>query len=175
MNGGELVIQCRRDDQVFELIPDWTLTSVLPRSLIHDYAHWYNSSTCVTEIRPLSDAWTPNLEQNWSTAFQLDGALTLSRQRESGLRQFLIDPSYSISRAIHKIFSPLEPSIFDLLITLDHETSANRRPRNLTITLPRYNLVFALTNQGDLECLSHHGYVLDHSQDVVWAVQHACA
>jgi hypothetical protein len=108
-NGSELVVRCRQDDQVFELIPDSKLTSALPRSLIRDYVHWYNTSTHVIEIRPLSDPWTPNLEENWSTAFQLDGALTLSRQRESGLRQLLVDPNHPISHAIHKVFSPLEP------------------------------------------------------------------
>jgi len=164
MNASELVIRCRRDDQVFELIPDSKLTTALPRSLVRDYAHWYNTSTSVVEIRPLTDPWTPNLEENWSTAFQLNGERALSRQRKSGLRQFLVDPNHPISHAIHTIFSPLEPSIFDLFIT--YQTSTKPQPQNFTISLPRYNLDFALTAQGDLDCLSHRGYLVDPIQDV---------
>src|SRR5258706_2121407 len=166
MIASELVIRCRQDDEVFELIPDSKLASALPRSLVRDYVHWYSTSTFVVEIRPLTDPWTPNLEDNWSTAFQLNGAGALSRHRKSGLRQFLVDPNHAISRAIHTIFSPLEPSIFDLFITFHHGTSTNRRPQDFTISLPRYNLVFALTEQGDLDCLSHRGYLVDPNQDV---------
>jgi len=161
-----LVIRCRRDDEEFELIPDSKLTSVLPRPLIRDSTHWYNTSTCVTEIRPLSDPWAPDLEGNWSSAFQLNGAPALSRQRKSGLRQFLVDPNHPISRAIHKVFSPLEPSIFDLLITFNHGPSTDPQSHNLVISLPRYSLGFALTEQGDLDCLSHRGYLVDPTQDV---------
>jgi hypothetical protein len=166
MNVSELVIRCRRDDEVFELIPASKLTSALPRSLVHNYAHWYNVNTFVIEIRPLTDPWTPNLEENWSTAFKLSGACAFSRQRKSGLREFLVDPNHAISHAIHTIFSPLEPSIFDLVMTFHHGTSTNRQPQDFTISLPRYNLVFALTEQGDLDCLSHRGYLVDPIQDV---------
>jgi len=166
MNASELVIRCRRDDQVFELIPDSELTFALPRSLVRNYAHWYSTSTSVVEIRPLTDPWTPNMEENWSTAFQLNGERAISRQRKSGLRQFLVDPNHPISHAIHTIFSPLEPSIFDLFITCNHGTSSDLQPQNLAISLPRYNLDFALTEQGDLDCLSHRGYLVDRIQDV---------
>jgi hypothetical protein len=166
MNASELVIRSRRDDEVFELIPASKLTSALPRCLVRNYTHWYNTSTSVIEIRPLTDPWTPNLEENWSTAFQLNGARALSRQRKSGLRQFLVDPNHDISHEIHTIFSPLEPSIFDLFITFHQETSTNRPPQDFTISLPRYNLVFALTEQGHLDCLSHRSYLVDPIQDV---------
>jgi hypothetical protein len=165
MQGEELVVRCRRDDQIYELIPVSQLMSALPRALISDYVHWYNTTTHVIEIRPLSDPWTPKLEENWSTAFQLDGVSTLSRQRESGVRQLLVDPNHSVSHAIHKIFSPLEPKIVDLFITFNYPTSIKHRPRNLSISLPRYNLDFALTEQGDLNCLSHRGYLVDPTQD----------
>jgi hypothetical protein len=166
MKGKELVVRCRQDGQIFELIPDTKLTSVLPRALISDYVHWFNMSSSVIEIRPLSDPWTPKLEENWSTVFQLDGSSTLSRQGECGVRQMLLDPNHSISHAIHKIFSPLEPSTFDLLITLNYGSATNCWSRNLSISLPRYNLNFALTEQGDLDCLSHRGYFVDPKQDV---------
>jgi hypothetical protein len=166
MQGNELVVRCRRDDQIFELIPDSKLTSALPRALITNYVHWFNMSSHVIEIRPRTDPWTPKLEENWSTIFQLDGASTLSRQRKCGARQLLVDPNHPISHAIHKIFSPLEPSTFDLLITLNYGPSTNFRSRNLSISLPRYNLDFALTEHGDLDCPSHRGYFVDPIQDV---------
>jgi hypothetical protein len=166
MEGNELIVRCRQDDQIFELIPDSKLTSALPRSLISDYVHWYNTTTHVIEIRPLSDPWTPKLEENWSTAFQLDGVSTLSRQRESGVRQLLVDPNRPLSHAIHKIFSRLEPKIVDLFITFNYSTSTKHQSRNLSISLPRYNLDFAPTEQGDLDCLSHRGYLVDPTQDV---------
>jgi hypothetical protein len=166
MDDTDLVIRCRHDDQVFELVPDLKLTSALPRSLIRNYTHWYNLKSHIMEIRPLSDPWTPNLAENWSTAVPLKGSLTLSRQLEPGRRQFLVNPNHSICRAIHKVFSPLEPSRHDFTITFDYGSSTNHKARNLTISLPRYNLVFALTEQGDLECLSHRGYLVDPNQDI---------
>jgi hypothetical protein len=166
MGDTNLIIRCRHDDQVFELVPDLELTSVLPRSLIRNYTHWYNVKSHIMEIRPLSDPWTPNLAENWSTALPLDGSLTLSRQLEPGRRQFLVDPNHSICRVIHKVFSPLESSRHDLTITFDYGSSTNHQARNLTISLPRYNLAFALAEQGDLECLSHRGYLVDPNQDI---------
>jgi hypothetical protein len=166
MDDTDLVIRCRHDDQVFELVPDLKLTSALPRSLIRNYTHWYNLKSHIIEIRPLSDPWTPNLAENWSTALPIDGSLTLSRQLEPDRRQFLVNPNHSICRAIHKVFSPLEPSRHDLIVTFDYGSFTNHQARNLTISLPRYNLVFALTEQGDLECLSHRGYLVDPNQDI---------
>ena len=146
-----------------ELIPESKLTSILPRSLIHNYTHWYNTKTHVVEFRPLADRWTSSLEKNWSTALQLDGGPVLSRQQESGVRQFLVAPSHALSRTIHNVFSPLEPNIFDLFITF-HSTNHNTHP--LSISLPRYNLSFTVTQQGELSCVSHRGFIVDSDEDI---------
>lgn len=151
---------------MFELIPDNELTSVLPRSLIHGYCHWYDTKTHIVEVRPLSDRWTPNLEENWSTAIQLNGGLALSRQQDSGVRQFLINPNHALSRAIHYVFSPLERNPLDLFISFNYEYSTNCEPQPLSIFLPRYNLAFAVTEQGELSCLSHRGFIVDSNEDI---------
>jgi len=151
---------------VFELIPVSKLTSLLPRSLIRDHVHWYNTKTHVIEIRPLSDCWTPNLEKNWSTVYELNGGLALSRQQEFGVRQFLVCPSHTLSRAIHDVFSPLEQSPLDLVISFNYEDSTNCEPQPLSIALPRYNLTFAVSEQGELSCLSHRGFIVDSNDDV---------
>jgi hypothetical protein len=166
MSGHDLVIRCRRGDEVFEFLPESKLTSALPRCLLHDYAHWYDTRTGIIEIRPLSDPWTPNLGKNWSTEFRLNGGVSFSRPHESGLRQFLIDPTHAISRTMHEVFSPLEQSVFDLFISFDYEQSNHHKPQPPTISLPRYNLTFSLTAQGDLHSLSHRGYLVDTTQDV---------
>ena len=158
-----MVIRCRRDNEVYEFLPESKLKSALPRCLLHDCAHWYDTTTRVIEIRSLSDPWTPNLDKNWSTAFQFNGGVLFSRQ-ESELRQFLINPNHAISRAIYDVFSPLEQSIFDLFISFSY--GENHGPQPLTISLPRYSLTFSLTAQGDLHCLSHRGYLVDRTQDV---------
>ncbi len=146
-----------------ELIPQSKLTSVLPRSLIHDYFHWYNTKTHTVEFRPLADRWTPSLEKNWSTTFQLKGRPVLSRLQESGVRQFLVAPNHTLGRTIHNFFSPLEPNIFNLFITF---RSTNHNTQPLSISLPRYNLAFAVTQQGDLACLSHRGFIVDSDEDI---------
>ena len=151
---------------MFELIPDFELISVLPHFLIHDYCHWYDTKTHIVEVRPLSDRWTPNLEKNWSTAIQLNGGLALSRQQESGVRQFLVDPNHALSRAIHNVFSPLEQNPLDLFISFNYEYSTNCDPQPLTIFLPRYNLTFAVTEHGELSCLSHRGFIVDPNEDI---------
>jgi len=166
LNDGDLAIRSRRDNEVFELIPVSKLTSVLPRSLIRDHVHWYNTKTHVFEIRPLSDCWTPNLEKNWSTVTELKGGPALSRQQEFGVRQFLICPSHALSRAIHGVFSPLEQSPLDLVISFNYEYSINCEPQPLSIALPRYNLTFAVSEQGELSCLSHRGFIVDSNDDV---------
>jgi len=148
---------------VFELIPESKFTPVLPRSLIHNYFHWYNTKTHTVEFRPLADRWTPNLEKNWSTAFQLKGNPVLRRQQEVGVQQFLIASNHALCRTIHNIFSPLEPNIFDVLITF-RSTNQNFQP--LSISLPRFNLAFAVTPQGELGCLSHRGFIVDSDEDI---------
>jgi len=148
---------------VFELIPESKFISVLPHSFIHDYFHWYNTKTHTVEFRPLADRWTPNLEKNWSTAFRLNGDPVLSRQQEFGVRQFLVAPNHALCRTIHNIFSPLEPNIFDLLVTF---RSTNHNTQPLSISLPRFNLAFTVTQQGELGCLSHRGFILDSNEDV---------
>ena len=148
---------------MFDLIPESKFTSVLPRSLIIDYFHWYNTKTHTVEFRPLADRWTPNLEKNWSTAFQLSGGPVLSRQQEPGVRQFLVAPNHALGRTIHNLFSPLEPNTFNLFITF-RSTDHNTEP--LSISLPRFNLVFAVTQQGELGCLSHRGFVVDSDEDI---------
>ena len=165
MNENDLIIRCRRGDEVFEFLPESKLKSALPRCLLHDHAHWYNTKTHIIEIRPLSDPWTPSLGKNWSTEFRLNGGVSFSRPHESGLRQFLIDPNHAISRTMHEVFSPLEQSVFDLFINFNYEPNG-RRPQTPTISLPRYNLTFSLTAQGDLHCLSHRGYLVDPTQDI---------
>ena len=166
MDGRDLIIRCCRDDKVFELLPESKLKSALPRCLLHDYVHWYDTKTRIIEIRPLSDPWTPNLGKNWSAEFQPDGGASFSRPQEFGLRQFLIDPNNAISRAMHEVFSPLEQSIFDLFISFNYKQANDHKPQPPTISLPRYNLTFSLTAQGDLHCLSHRGYLVDPTQDI---------
>ena len=146
-----------------ELIPNSKLTSVLPRSLIDDYFHWYNTRTHNVEFRPLANRWTPSLEKNWSTTFKLKGRPVLSRPQESGSRQFLVAPNHTLGRTIHNVFLPLEPSIFDLFITF---RSTNDDTQPLSISLPRYNLAFSVTDQGDIGCLSHRGFIVDSNEDV---------
>ena len=163
MDRHDLVVRSHKDDEVFELIPTSKLTSVLPRSLTHDYFHWYNTKTHTVEFRPLADRWTPSLEKNWSTTFQLKGRPALSRPQESGVRQFLIAPNLALGRTIHNVFLPLEPSIFDLFITF---RSANDDIQPLSISLPRYNLAFSVTDQGDIGCLSHRGCIVDFNEDI---------
>ena len=148
---------------MFELIPDSELASVLPRSLIHHHFHWYNTKSHIVEVRPYSGRWAPNLEKNWSTASQLNGGPALSRQQESGVRQYLIDPGHALSRAMHNVFSPLEPNIFDLFMTFD-STDCNTQP--LSISLSRYNLDFSVTEHGELSCLSHRSFIVDRDEDI---------
>jgi hypothetical protein len=145
------------------LIPESKFISVLPRSLIHDYFHWYNTKTHTIEFRPLADRWTPSLEKNWSTTYQLNGGPVLSRQQESGVRQFLVAPNHALGCTIHDLFSPLEPNTFDLFITF---RTINHNTEPLSISLPRYNLDFAVTQQGELGCLSHRGFIVDSDEDI---------
>jgi len=148
---------------MFELIPDSELISVLPRALIHDHFHWYNTKTHIVEFRPLSDRWTPDLKQNWSTDF----GLALSRPRpDFGVRQFLVNPNHPLSRAIHNVFSPLEQNPLNLFITFNYEHSTNCEPQPLSIFLPRYKLAFVITEQGELSCLSHRGFIVDSNEDI---------
>jgi hypothetical protein len=169
MNESDLVIRCHQHEceggyeGALELIPDYKLTSILPRSLIRDHVHWYNTKTHIVEVRALTERWTPNLEKNWSTAFKPNGRPTLSRPQGSGVQQFLISPTHELSRAIYDVFSPLEPNIFDFFITF---RSTDHRTQPLSISLPRFNLTFSVTKQGDLSCLSHRGFIVDSNEDI---------
>ena len=162
----DLVIRTRKGNEIFELIPDTKLRNALPRALIVNYTHWYSTQTRVIDLRPLSGPWEPRLLKSWSTSVPFHGQVAFGCRQEGGSRRFLVDPNHPVACAIHEIFAPLESSVHNLLISFKASSSSNWNPEQLEISLPRYRLTFAATDQGVLDCLSHRGFILDCDENL---------
>ena len=163
--GQDLVIRTRKGNEIFELIPHTKLENALPRALIVDYTHWYDTKTGIIDLRPLSMPWQPNLRESWSTDVPFHDQVAFGCRQEGGSRRFIVDQNHPVARAIHKIFAPLESCVHNLLISFK-ASSSNWKPQQLEISLPRYKLNFVATDQGVLDCLNHRGFILDCDEDL---------
>ena len=56
MYESELIIQARKQGQVYEILPVNALADDFPQAFIQDYAHWLHIDTGCIEYRPLVDA-----------------------------------------------------------------------------------------------------------------------
>jgi hypothetical protein len=146
------------------------LKNALPRALIVDYTHWYDAQTDaqtgVIDLRPLSRPWQPNLRESWSTDVPFHDQVAFGLRQGDGSRRFIVDQNHPVALAIHKIFSPLESCVHNLLISFKASPSSGWKPQQLKISLPRYKLTFVATDQGVLNCLSHRGFILDCDEDL---------
>ncbi|CAE6454358.1 unnamed protein product, partial [Rhizoctonia solani] len=151
-NNKQLIIQARKDDRLYELIPHTTLAADFPLFFSQDYHHWANITARTIEFCPLSAPWSMG-ESQWLLHFSNSRKTSL---KNSSKGSFLIDihsiPFQSLAHSI----GPLESDRY-LHITRSSEGQVE-------IELPRMKLSFFINEEKQLESRNFRGQVLDENQ-----------
>ena len=154
MHGSELIIQARREGQIYELLPLHALNSDFPCALVQDYAHWLDIKTASVKWQPLAnpDPWTQT-SQSWHMQSGSPGEYSLI---QASLK--LIDLHKPTAKAVSETLSPLEDAVH-IHITFTCEAEL------LEVHLPRLKLDFFLRKGAtQLESKQFRGMIVDTNQ-----------
>ncbi|KAF8318608.1 uncharacterized protein EI90DRAFT_3020979 [Cantharellus anzutake] len=155
---GRLILRSRspmldgKSYRVLELLPREIFQGDLPPSLVDDYSHWMELSTCQIELRPKETPWTSS-RSNWH--LRRTACSTWVMDKGSSVR--LVDCQSHTAEMICAMLRPLEPDN-NILITL-----ARSPVRELRVDLPRFQLSFTLKG-GKLRSLNFPGFEVDSNQ-----------
>ncbi|KAF8326322.1 uncharacterized protein EI90DRAFT_2975813 [Cantharellus anzutake] len=155
---GRLILRTRspmldgKSYRVLELLPREIFQGDLPPTLVDDYSHWMELSTCQIELRPKETPWTSS-RSNWH--LRRTACSTWVMDKGSSVR--LVDWQSRTGEMICAMLRPLEPDN-NILITL-----ARSPVRELRVDLPRFQLSFTLKG-GKLRSLNFPGFEVDSNQ-----------
>ena len=155
-----LIIQAKKDCEVYELIPHKTFDQDFPISFVQEYVHWLRLSppppdAGIQEIdfRPMQTKWTPS-PVNWRMKFSKIRGTSTMKQGNT----LLIDIRSPTFNMISTRLKPLE-SLGHIHIT----TTASDRV-DLLVSLPRYKLSFFLNLSHQLESTNFREMIVDADQ-----------
>lgn len=149
----ELLVHASSTDSSLDLLPPWTLSSRLPKSLVDEYAHWYNRNEEVIELRPIAYPWTSSPESWKLIRCGHHWELT----REDGV--CLVNPSSRTGHHVSSILLPLESTQHIHLVYSPAKSCLN-------IELPRKKLKFHL-DQGSSVIYSRQFHMqIDEEQSI---------
>ncbi|KAI9728103.1 MAG: hypothetical protein M1834_007819 [Cirrosporium novae-zelandiae] len=152
MQGSDLVIRTRKNNQIYELLPIHALEGDFPESFVRDYFHWLNLSTQSVEWRPLLHPWISS-DKNWHMHTNHQGNNILSR----GLLN-LVDIQSPTATLVSLVLAPLENAAH-LHVTINIET------KDLHVHLQRLKLDFFLKQGAShLESNQFRNMAIDESQ-----------
>jgi hypothetical protein len=168
---GDLILQAQKpgDAQILQLIPRSNLLDDFPRHFVDEYVHWLNLSTGELEFRPAGSPWGPSIWRlcfdnrraqdkiNMSSFHFRDAILQKQCQDncESPIR--IIDIRSTTFDVVSRLVSSLE-SPEHITVTVVYTT------QTLEVSLPRLRLSFFVNTNGELECRSLPGLIIDKSQ-----------
>jgi hypothetical protein len=159
LEGQDLIVRCRKGEDIEEYIPSSVLADDLPRNLIEGNHHWYKEGSKCIEVRPLPQTWSRDIPKVWKATLQpyqhsLSGKV--SKDLEIGSSQ-LVDVHSPLYQHFSRTLRSLESQLGGLLVTID-----GNRPMSLpSVYVPRHDLTFFLNPASRLECQSFPGFVLD--------------
>ncbi|KAF8129798.1 hypothetical protein EV363DRAFT_1219569 [Boletus edulis] len=153
-----MIVRAQRGDtgDIFEYIPRRVLEEDLPTSVIADHVSWFNPSTSVIEIRPITKPWEQSSD-NWSIRFRsrqlcvTKGGETLVGKRSATWAM--------VSSRLRCLDNPE-----NLIITVSPVDTTQPSSLRLSITLPRYGLSFFVNEVNDLESRDFKDMVYDEDQ-----------
>ncbi|KAF8729261.1 hypothetical protein RHS02_07818, partial [Rhizoctonia solani] len=147
-----LIIQARKDDRLYELVPHSKLTGDFPLFFSEDYHHWADVKNHTVEFRPLSTPWSA-AESQWLLHFNTSGVTSLGSSSDGSL---LIDVHSAPFKSLSSSIGPLESGQY---------IHVTRSPKNdIEIELPRMRLSFFINEKNQLESRNFRGQVLDENQ-----------
>lgn len=149
LRGRTVVVKARIDGNLFQALPQSTFKNILPDHFVHSFHHWLDESTGDIEFRSLERPWQSSAN-NWRMVFSDLNFSTAQVQLGS---KSLIEPISHIGRQITDILSVLD------VAENCHITYDSSCPFQLDVELPRYNLHFAVTMDGELRSLEFNAIV----------------
>ena len=155
-----LIIQAKKDCEVYELIPHETFNQDFPISFVQEYVHWLQLSPPPPdadireiEFRSMQTKWSPSTA-NWRLKFS-------ETQRMSTMEQgntLLIDIRSPTFEMISTRLKPLEnPGHI-------HVATTATDGFNFLASLPRYKLSFFLNRSHQLESTNFREMIVDADQ-----------
>jgi hypothetical protein len=154
---GKSVVKARLNGEVFIAIPRTTFHETLPGHFIDSFHHWMNEGTGEIEFRPLDRPWHTD-EANWKIQFS-SSDLSTARATLRQSSRCLIDMHSTVGKTVTSVFRALDAP------ACCHITLDELRPSQLEIELPRYNLHFAVSKNGEIRSLEFNALV-DTDQDI---------
>ncbi|THY36728.1 hypothetical protein D6D01_00185 [Aureobasidium pullulans] len=151
LRGRNIVIKARFDGRTLQALPQSTFKNCLPAHFVKPFHHWLDEATGDVEFRPLKRPWERSTN-NWRMTFSTLDFATGRAQLRLGSNS-LIELSSVIGREVTHVLSVLDTAA-NCHITLD-----SFHPSRLEVELPRYNLHFAVTKDGDLTSLEFNAVV----------------
>ncbi|KAF8749311.1 hypothetical protein RHS01_10170 [Rhizoctonia solani] len=140
-----LIIQARKDDRLYELVPHSKLTGDFPLFFSKDYHHWADVKNHTVEFRPLSTPWSA-AESHWLLHFNTSGVTSLGSSSDGSL---LIDVHSASFKSLSSSIGPLESGQY---------IQVTRSPKNdIEIELPRMRLSFFINEKNQLESRNFRG------------------
>jgi hypothetical protein len=135
-----LIVRARKDEQTFEIIPPSKLQEKFPTPLIDNHVHWLNIDTKTVEFRPSRNFWESS-EENWSLMITSAGHGVMQKG-STGTRLYDVDKkSFTY---LSKLFAGFEERKNIVVIQSDECLCE--------IVLPRYDLHFFLSSDGNIVC-----------------------
>ncbi|CUA70922.1 Proteasome activator complex subunit 4 [Rhizoctonia solani] len=145
-----LIIQARKHDHLYELIPHETLARDFPSFFSEDYHHWADIRGKTVEFCPLSSPWSIG---DWEWRLRFHQIRTLENLKHDS---FLVDIHSTEFQSLARSLSPLES---------DQYLHATRSVTGLVeIELPRMKLSFFINQDSQLESRNFRDQVLDEDQ-----------
>ena len=154
-----MILKARKpgDSQILQLIPQSIFEGDFPAHFVRDYTHWLDLSTGEVEFRPAESQWMPRAS-NWRLHVQKPSNKTctmLEKHAQGNSPTQLIDIHSSTFDVVSGLLSPLESPTYII---------ATHTARTLEVSLPRFRLSFFFNTNGELECRTMPGYVVDKTQ-----------
>ncbi|KAG8689701.1 hypothetical protein FRC11_001144 [Ceratobasidium sp. 423] len=149
---GQLIIQARKGDRIYELVPHTKLCDDFPLFFSRDYHHWADIESKTIQFRPISSPW-PDDACQWLLCFD-DPQETALENSTGGTR--IIDIHSPAFKSLSRSISPLES---DRYLHITHSADGL-----VEVELPRMKFSFFINGDNQLESRNFRGQVLDENQ-----------
>lgn len=148
---GKVLIKTRTGERVMQALAPDVFSEDLPLHFINDFTHWLDEVTHEVEFRHRRSPWKFG-KTDWRLTFSDSNLLTANAQMRNRATR-LVDNRSRPGRALDQIFGLLESPSYC------HISMDDTRRDELEIYLPRYNLHFVATTQGQIRSLELNALV----------------
>lgn len=153
LRNGVLIIQTKKDNDLFELIPHTIFSQDLPCLFVEEYTHWINLNSLSTEIeiRPLISLWQSS-PHNWKMISNAP------KWMMSVDKQKMVDIHSQTFKMISGCLQNFEQCHYIHIIYNASNATV------LSVDLPRFQISFFLNKNNELECQNMPNMLIDRNQ-----------